>query len=147
VRRYRARISAPLLDRIDLQVEVPRVPVEEFVASGCGVTSAAAANSVAAARALQQARQGRCNARLADAALERCCLRGSAAARVLDAAVARWELSARARARVLRVARTIADLAGAGELSAAHVSEALLLRCLDRGGATAPASPCSRRPV
>jgi magnesium chelatase family protein len=150
IRRYRARISAPLLDRIDLQVEVPRVPAEEFVDTGGGLSSAAAASAVAAARALQDSRQGRCNARLADAVLERWCPTASAAAEVLDAAVTRWELSARARARVLKVARTIADLAGAPQIGVAHVSEALLLRCLDRErmvGATAPASPCSRRPA
>jgi len=148
VQRYRGRVSAPLLDRIDLQVEVARVRAAELAeASPRGLTSAQAAAAIVAARTAQWSRQGMCNARLPDVELERRCTLTAAAGRVLNAAVERWELSVRARSRVLKVARTIADLAGARELDVAQVSEALALRCLDRTGATAPPSPCSRRPA
>jgi magnesium chelatase family protein len=140
VQRYRGRISAPLLDRIDLQVEVARVRAAELAAaSGHGPTSAAAAGAVAAARSAQLCRQGVCNARLPEVELEERCALTAAAGKLLNAAMERWELSVRARSRVLKVARTIADLAGAREVDAEQVSEALLLRCLDRAGATAPA--------
>jgi magnesium chelatase family protein len=154
VRRYRRRISAPLLDRIDLQVEVARASAAELAqAPGSALTSAAAAAAVAAARSAQESRQDMCNARLPDVELERRCRVSAAAGGVLDMAVERWELSARARSRVLKVARTLADLAGADEVGKEQVGEALLLRCLDRpgaaapSGATAPSSPCSRRPA
>lgn len=139
VQRYRGRVSAPLLDRIDLQVEMSRVSAAELAASGRRLTSAQAAAAVARARAVQESRQGRCNACLPDVELERHCTPDAAAGEVLDAALERWELSARARSRVLKVARTIADLAGARHVGAVHMGEALQLRCLDRSGATAPA--------
>jgi magnesium chelatase family protein len=139
VRRYRARISGPLLDRLDLHVEVPRLRAAELAEAGATPNSTVAAQAAAAARAVQLARQGTCNARLGEAQLVRWCTPEPLACHTLSVAVERWGLSARARARVLKVARTIADLAGTREIGEVHVNEALGLRCLDRKGATAPA--------
>jgi magnesium chelatase family protein len=133
VQRYRARISGPLLDRLDMHLEVPRVAACEFEAPpGGGTDSAAAAAAVRHARELQLARQGVCNARLADCAVQRWCALDERGRRVLEQAMQRRALSGRARQRVLRMARTIADLEGGAAISAAHVSEAVMLRCMDR---------------
>ena len=146
VQRYRGRISAPLLDRLDLHVNMPRVAPAEFDARRAGVPSSdTAAAAVAAARALQRARQGGCNARLTDAEVLRWCAPDAAGRRLLESAVERFALSARARARVLKVARTIADLERTPGIGAQQVGEAVMLRCLDR--ATAPSAPCDRRPL
>src|SRR3989441_946438 len=148
VQRYRGRISAPLLDRLDMHVEVPRMAASEFDAAGGGGTSLAAADRIAGARTLQLERQQRCNARLTDAGVQRWCGVDEAGKRLLETAMQRRGLSGRARQRVLRLARTIADLEGAATVSAAHLGEAVMLRCLDRdGGATAPSAPCDRRPA
>jgi len=133
VRRYRARVSGPLLDRLDLQVEMPRVEAREFDGplneeSG----SAAAAAAVARARELQRARQGVCNARLTDAEVHRWCTPDEPGRQVLEVAMQRLRLSGRARQRVLKVARTIADLDGRPAIGVREVSKALMLRCLDR---------------
>jgi magnesium chelatase family protein len=130
VRRYRGRISGPLLDRLDMHVEVPRL----------------AAERVARARSAQLARQGVCNARLGDAGVQRWCAPDAAGARLLEGAMRQRGLSGRARQRLLRLARTIADLEGAPAVIAAHVAEAVMLRCMDRA-AIAPSSPCNRRPA
>jgi magnesium chelatase family protein len=133
VQRYRARVSGPLLDRLDLHVEVPGVEPGEFDAvASRGAGSAAAAAAVGRARELQRARQGVCNARLADAEVHRCCAADESGRRVLEAAMQRLRLSGRAHQRVLKVARTIADLGGRPAIGAAEVSEAVMLRCLDR---------------
>src|SRR6266478_4608573 len=147
VRRYRARVSAPLLDRLDMHVEVPRVAASEFdAATGCGETTLAAAARIACARTVQLARQQRCNARLTDAGVQRWCVADEAGKRLLEAAMRRRGLSGRARQRVLRLARTIADLDRATTITATHMGEAVMLRCMDRdGGATAPSAPCDRR--
>ena len=147
VQRYRGRLSGPLLDRLDMHVEVPRVAVCEFDAPAAAAeTTCAAAARVARARGLALARQGVCNARLCDAGVQRWCSPDAAGRRVLEAAMRRLGLSGRARQRVLKLARTIADLEEAQLLTAAHVSEAVMLRCMDRG-ATAPSAPCDRRPA
>jgi magnesium chelatase family protein len=139
VQRYRARVSGPLLDRFDMQVEVPRVPACEFDAlPGVGAGSDAAALAVCRARERQLARQGVCNARLTDADVHRCCAPDQQGRRVLDAAMQSFRLSARARQRVLKVARTIADLDSAAAIGAAQVSEAVMLRCLDRAAVGTP---------
>ncbi|MDE2136398.1 MAG: ATP-binding protein, partial [Gammaproteobacteria bacterium] len=133
VRRYHSRLSGPLLDRLDLQVEVPRLAAEEFDAPpGAAPDSATAAQLVDRARALQLGRAGLCNARLAEAQAGRWCVPDPAGRRVLETAMRRFKLSGRARSRVLRVARTIADLEERPVIGAAHVGEALTLRCLDR---------------
>jgi magnesium chelatase family protein len=148
IRRYRGRISAPLLDRLDMHVEVPRLAAREFTAPANehAETTAAAAARVARARGVQLERQGTCNARLTDAGVQRWCRADAVAERLLANAMERFGLSGRARQRALKVARTIADLAGAPAVTAAHIGEALRLRCLDDRGASAPSAPCSRPP-
>jgi magnesium chelatase family protein len=132
VARYRRRISGPLLDRIDLQVEVPAVPQEDLARDVHGETSAAIRERVAAARARQLERQGRPNAALPAREMDRHCSPDAAGATVLKQAISRLGLSARAYHRVLKVARTIADLADASALTAAHVAEAIQYRRFDR---------------
>jgi magnesium chelatase family protein len=149
--RYLGRISGPLLDRLDMQVAVPPVPAGEFDAPAPpGADSATAAAAVRRARERQRARQGVCNARLADGAVLRWCAPDAQGRRMLEAAVRRLGLSGRARARVLKVARTIADLGGHTDIGVAQLSEAVALRCLDRGAtgaSAASATPCSRPPA
>jgi magnesium chelatase family protein len=132
VARYRRRISGPLLDRIDLQVEVPAVPEEDLTRGVCGEASAAIRERVGAARARQLERQGRPNAALAARDMDRHCAPDAAGATVLKQAISRLGLSARAYHRVLKVARTIADLAGAPAVVSAHVAEAIQYRRFDR---------------
>lgn len=140
VRAYVARISGPLLDRIDVQIDVPRVEYEGLRAHAPGEASATVAARVRAARALQRARAGKPNAWLTSAELERCAPLDASAERLLATAARRFGLSARACHRVIKVARTIADLAagdagtdGGEEIAERHVAEALDCRRLDRG--------------
>ena len=149
VRGYRGRISGPLLDRLDMQVEFSPLTARDFAASESmpGETTAAAATRIVRARRLQLVRQGTCNARLSDADVPRWCRTDTATQQLLAEAMRRFGLSGRARQRVLKLARTIADLAAAPTIGAGHLTEALSLRCLDRRGATAPAAPCDRPPA
>ncbi|MBK9063126.1 MAG: YifB family Mg chelatase-like AAA ATPase [Acidobacteria bacterium] len=131
VARYRRKISGPLLDRIDLHVEVPALSSSDFGADGDGEPSRAVRARVVAAREVQRARTG--DPRLVNAALSgrsgRAALKPTPDAKVLlDRAVDRLTLSARAYQRVLRVSRTIADLAGKASAGAAEVAEALRFR-------------------
>jgi len=128
VARYQGRISGPLLDRIDVQVEVPAVPPAALAASADGESSATIAQRVAAARDRALARQGVLNAALAGDALDLHCTLDSAASKFLQAAAARLGWSARGFHRVLRVARTIADLSGGGAITSAHLAEAIQYR-------------------
>lgn len=141
--RYRAKLSGPLLDRIDVHVEVPAVPYEALRSAGDGETSATIRARVTAARRLQQERYAdepaRCNADLSGSLLERWCAPDAAGHALLENAVRRLGLSARAYTRVLRLARTIADLetvrTGSREtipLALPHLAEAVSLRVLDR---------------
>jgi len=133
VQRYRARISGPLLDRIDLHVEVPPVPREELLGDSPGGESSAAVRArVVQAWERQLQRQGRANAALAGAALERHCALHRDDRQLLLQAVERLGLSARAVQRVRRVARTVADLDGAAAIASGHLAEALGYRRLDR---------------
>jgi magnesium chelatase family protein len=129
---YRARISGPLLDRIDLHVEVPRVTTAEISSEDRGEPTAVVARRVAAARELQHERQARANTRLEGASVLEFARADAAAMNLLGAAMQRLALSARAYHRVLRVARTIADLAASVTVRAEHVAEAVTLRQLDR---------------
>ncbi len=128
VQRYRSRISGPLLDRIDLHIEVPRVDPASLQRAACAGEGARLAGSVRAARALQLARQRCCNARLDHAGIEAHCRTEPAARRLIARVSERLGLSARGYHRLLKVARTIADLEGTDALGAAHVSEAAGLR-------------------
>jgi magnesium chelatase family protein len=138
IEAYRGRISGPLLDRIDLHVDVPRLPAARLRGGESAESSAAVAARVASAHERQLARQGRTNAQLSAAELRTICRIESAGVELLGRAVEKLALSARAYHRILRVARTIADLAGAEQLLKAHVAEAVTWRQLDRrlGAAT-----------
>jgi magnesium chelatase family protein len=136
IQRYRARISGPLLDRLDLHVEVPRLPATCLTAEidATAEPSTVVAERVAAARERQLARQQCSNARLGPTAVRAHCRLDAAGQQILEAAVTRFGLSARSFHRILKLARTIADLAGTGPILTAHLGEALALRCLDRAG-------------
>jgi magnesium chelatase family protein len=132
VSRYRARISGPLLDRIDLHVEVPSVPREVLRAETVAEDSRTVQARVAAARARQQARAGKPNATLKNREVERDCRLSDGDSRLLEQAIERLGLSARAYHRILKVARTISDLAEADRIHTAHLTEAIGYRRLDR---------------
>ncbi len=136
IRRYRSRVSGPLLDRIDLHVEVPAVAYGELSAQAEGESSAAIRARVLACRAVQARRYARlpgvrCNADLPAGQLQRFCPLEPAAEAVLRGAMDELGLTARAYSRILRVARTIADLAGAGAIAREHLFEAIQYRALD----------------
>jgi magnesium chelatase family protein len=128
IARYRSRLSGPLLDRIDLHVELPAIRESELGDSPRGEPSVAVRPRVQAARALQVDRQGLANAQLSGGEIDRHCVPTVAARRLLRDAVSRLVLSARGYHRVLKVARTIADLAGSPDLGTAEVAEALQYR-------------------
>lgn len=136
VARYRARLSGPLLDRIDLQVPVPRVEAQALLAPVAAVeTSRQVRHRVLACRELQLARQGKPNAQLSVPEVERHCAPEPGAAALLETAMSRLNLSARAYHRTLKVARSLADLSAQPRVGAAQVAEALRYRGLDRGPA------------
>lgn len=136
VLRYRARISGPLLERIDLHVEVPRLPPQALrPGSPTGEGSAQVRERVRAARILQLQRCGKLNAQLGQSDMLAHCQLQTSDQLLLERAIDRLQLSARSMQRILRVARTIADLADAPSILSAHLSEALSYRRLDRAGA------------
>jgi len=134
VARYRGKLSGPLLDRIDMHVEVPSVALEVLQqdVDGSEEDSATVRRRVEAARTLQVQRNGLANARLDNVRLDEVCRLGEEPAQLLQTAIARLGLSARAYHRILKLARTIADLAASEAISAAHISEAIAYRRLDR---------------
>jgi magnesium chelatase family protein len=137
IQNYLGRISGPLLDRIDLHVEVPPVKFREIAGDRTGETSADIRKRVVAARKRQQARFAHkpkitCNARMGSRELKEFCALDEATKELLQTAMSDWNLSARAYDRILKVARTVADLAGSEPLSGDHVSEAIQYRSLDR---------------
>lgn len=136
IENYRRRVSGPLLDRIDLHVEVGPVQYSELAGSEKSECSADIRKRVVAARAVQTARYAgtgiRCNAELSGQLLRKYCQPDDAAAALLQMAFDRLGLSARAYDRILKVSRTIADLAGCEQIGSAHLAEALQYRSLDR---------------
>ena len=125
VARYRGRLSGPLLDRIDIHIEVPAVPQAELLALEPAEGSAVVRERVATARARQLARQGKPNVELGTKEVDRHCRADPAGETLLKQAISRLGLSARAYHRVLKLARTIADLAGVEAIAANHVAEAI----------------------
>ena len=132
VARYRGRISGPLLDRIDLHVEVCAVPPEDLAGAATGESSAVVRERAARAREIQLRRQEKPNARLAAREVDVYCGLDARGGALLSKAIARLGLSARGYHRILKVARTIADLAGEQRIAAAHVAESIQYRRLDR---------------
>lgn len=131
IQRYLAKISGPLLDRIDLHIEVPAVPYQELRGASQGPSSAEIAERVRRARA-RAATRGFSNAHLPARQLRKLCALDAAGERTLEMAVRRMGLSARSHDRILKVARTVADLDDAEAVSAKHVAEAVQYRSLDR---------------
>lgn len=137
IQHYLGRVSGPLLDRIDLHVEVPQVKFREMTSERPAETSAQVRDRVIAARQRQHARFGTnarvtCNARMGPRELKKYCAINEATLDLLRLAMAEMSLSARAYDRILKVSRTIADLAGSEKIASEHVSEAIQLRSLDR---------------
>jgi magnesium chelatase family protein len=128
IARYRERISGPLLDRIDLHVEVPALRERELADFCAGEASARVRARAEASRERQIDRQGVPNGRLEGGEIEACCVPSAEARKLLRDAASRLSLSARGYHRVLKVARTIADLAGRSELATGDVAEALQYR-------------------
>jgi magnesium chelatase family protein len=139
VRNYLSKLSGPLLDRIDLQVEVPAVPYKDLKAEEGRVDSATMRGRVLGARTRQTERFAgtkiRTNSQLSGKALSTFCPIGEDCHRFLEMANQRLGLSARAHARILRLSRTIADLDGGEGIRVEHLAEAINYRNLDRQGA------------
>lgn len=139
IMKYRARISGPLLDRIDIHIEVPAVRYKELSDERSGDTSASIRERVERARQLQMERFERgttgvfCNAQMTPRYLRHFCKVDAEGARLLEMVVDKLGMSARAYDRILKVARTIADLDGEPDIRPVHLSEAIQYRALDRG--------------
>ena len=131
IQRYLGKISGPLLDRIDLHIEVPAVPYKEMRADAQGATSDQMRDRIERARTLQHAR-GHVNSELPPRLLRKLCRLDDAGERTLELAMRKMGLSARAHDRILKVARTIADLDASESVSAKHLAEAVQYRSLDR---------------
>jgi magnesium chelatase family protein len=136
IERYMGRISGPLLDRIDLHIEVPAVPFQELSANADGTSSAVMREQVHRARQLQRKRFGatshRTNSRMTSRQLRKFCVLDAEGRNLLKTAMEELGLSARAHDRILRMSRTIADLEGAENINQSHVIEAINYRTLDR---------------
>jgi magnesium chelatase family protein len=137
IQNYLGRISGPLLDRIDLHVEVPAVKFRDITSERVGETSAQIRARVIAAREQQLARFAHrprvsCNARMGSTDIKAFCGLDDASMELVKMAMTEMNLSARAYDRILKVARTIADLAGAEHINSDHVGEAVQFRSLDR---------------
>jgi magnesium chelatase family protein len=131
-----ARISGPLLDRIDLHIEVPNVPFQDLASRADGTPSASMREQVDHARHAQRQRFGatshRLNSRMTSRQLRKYCVLDEECRGLLKSAMDEFGLSARAHDRILRVSRTIADLEGAADIRPGHVIEAINYRTLDR---------------
>jgi magnesium chelatase family protein len=137
IHKYRSKISGPLLDRIDIHVNVPAVPYKDLMGSGLQEPSASIQNRVATARAIQSERFSQlsiyCNAQMPSRQIRKYCQTDEASGTLLESAIDRLGLSARAYNRILKIARTIADLDAAPDIRVEHVAEAIQYRSLDRG--------------
>ena len=133
IARYRGRISGPLLDRIDIQIEVPAVPQEELMRQNVmGEKSSVIRTRVTESHQRQLARQGKTNNRLGVKEIDQYCTLDTVSENLLKQAISRLNLSARAYHRILKVARTIADLSGVEKISNQHIAEAIQYRRLDK---------------
>ena len=136
VERYTARISGPLLDRLDIHIEVPPVPFRQLSDQTVGTTSEKMKTDVQAAREMQQRRFGksslRLNGRMTPSQIRKFCKLESDAESLLKNAMEEMGLSARAHDKILRIGRTIADLEACDNINANHLSEAINYRALDK---------------
>jgi magnesium chelatase family protein len=136
IQRYVSKISGPLLDRIDIHIDMPAVRFQELRQEAGGEASEAIRSRVVKARERQLARfQGEkiyCNAQMSSRQIRRYCNIAPDSERLLESAMSRLGLSARAHDRILKVSRTIADMEGAEDILSAHISEAIQYRSLDR---------------
>jgi len=136
IQRYRSKISGPLMDRIDIHIEVPAVKYKDLTARDSGEPSRVLKERINEARKIQSQRfkgsKIHCNAQMTNRHIKKFCCIDDASQRLLEMAIDKLGLSARAYTRILKVARTIADLAGEEAISSAHISEAIQYRSLDR---------------
>lgn len=132
VARYRGKISGPLLDRIDIQIEVPAAPQEDLMRQTQSESSDMIRQRVESAHQRQVARQDKANARLTVKEIDKYCVPDTLGENLLKQAISRLNFSARAYHRVLKVARTIADLAASDGITSTHIAEAVQYRRLDR---------------
>ena len=137
IHRYRSKISGPLMDRIDIHVEVPAVPYKDLMGDAQAESSEDIRKRVTAARAIQSERFRRtkiyCNARMSSRHIKKYCKIDDDSCNLLESAIDKLGLSARAYNRILKISRTIADLEGETDIRADHISEAIQYRSLDRG--------------
>ncbi len=136
IRRYRGRISGPLLDRIDIHIDVPSVPFKDLAGTSQGESSSEIRQRVVPAREIQEKRLQKTkihtNAMMNSRQVRRFCQVDEKSNSLLEMAMEKFGLSARALSRILKIARTIADLAGSQDIEQAHIAEAIQYRSLDR---------------
>ena len=130
--KYRSKISAPLLDRIDMHIEVPQVPREVLQSQSTSESSQQIRQRVLKAYNKQMQRHGKINAELTNKELEESCKLQTEEQQLMDQAMEKLKLSARAYHRILKLSRTIADLDDADQINSQHLSEAISYRSLDR---------------
>ena len=132
ITKYRNKISGPLLDRIDIHVEVPAVKYKEMAGDSTGESSEKIRARVECARVIQRERFGHANARMSPKEIKEHCRLDDESAELLKMAMTELNLSARAYDRILKVSRTIADLDRSERIQSQHISEAIQYRSLDR---------------